>query len=237
MPGSGFGRRSYQKSKSVKCEKNDPVEPFFMDCLCRRWRYGGEVWRDLMQDIIGENIQEQIDLLRKIKDSTYCNAMEKAAECILSAIRAGKKILIAGNGGSAADAQHFAAELVVRFERERPGLPALALTTDTSVLSAGGNDYGFEAVYERQVQALGNPGDVFIAISTSGSSRNIVRAARMAGKRNMCVVGLTGKDGGELKECSDILLCVPHTRTARIQEIHEHTIHTLCQMIEEEVVK
>lgn len=188
-----------------------------------------------MQDIIKQNIQEQLDLLQTIKSSAYCKAIEEAAECIITAIRSGNKILIAGNGGSAADAQHFAAELVVRFEKERKGLPAIALTTDTSILSAGGNDYGFEAVYERQVQAIGNPGDIFIAISTSGLSQNIVRAARMAGKRNMSVVGLTGKDGGQLREISDILLCVPHDRTARIQEIHEHTIHTLCQLIEEKL--
>lgn len=189
-----------------------------------------------MRDIIEQNIEEQMQLLEKIRNSEYGDRMEMAADCIIEAMQTGHKILIAGNGGSAADAQHFAAELVVRFEKERRGLPAMALTTDTSILSAGGNDYGFDAVYERQVQAIGCPGDILIAISTSGSSRNIIRALGMAKNKDMRTVGLTGKDGGQMRELCDILLWVPHTRTARIQEVHEHTIHTLCQLIEESFV-
>ena len=190
-----------------------------------------------MQEIIKQNIQEQIQLLEKILETDYSEKVQEAAECILKTIRTGHKILIAGNGGSAADAQHMAAELVVRFEKERKGLPAMALTTDSSILSAGGNDYGFDAVYERQIQALGFEDDIFIAISTSGNSENIIRAICMAKNRNMKIIGMTGKDGGKMKAICDILLWVPHDRTARIQETHEHTIHTLCQLIEQIISK
>lgn len=186
-----------------------------------------------MQDIIEQNMREQMQLLERIMKSDYADGMIEAAGCILHAIQTGHKVLIAGNGGSAADAQHMAAELVVRFEKDREGFPAMALTTDSSILSAGGNDYGFDAVYERQIQALGFEGDIFIAISTSGNSENIIRAVRMAGNKKMKVIGMTGQDGGRMKPLCDILLCVPHDRTARIQEIHEHTIHTLCQLVEE----
>lgn len=188
-----------------------------------------------MRDIIRENLKEQIALLQMIQDSDYAQQIQIAAGCIWKTICSGNKILIAGNGGSAADAQHMAAELVVRFEKERKGLPAIALTTDTSILSAGGNDQGFDAVYERQVQALGFPGDVLVAISTSGNSRNIIRAIRMAHQKELKVIGMTGKDGGTMRSLSDICLHVPHERTARIQEVHEHTIHTICQLLEERV--
>lgn len=186
-----------------------------------------------MQNIIEQNMREQIQLLERIMKTDYADNMIEAAGCILHALHTGHKVLIAGNGGSAADAQHMAAELVVRFEKDREGYPAMALTTDSSILSAGGNDYGFDAVYERQIQALGFEGDIFIAISTSGNSENIVRAVRMAGNKKMKVIGMTGRDGGRMKPLCDIMLCVPHDRTARIQEIHEHTIHTLCQLVEE----
>ncbi len=188
-----------------------------------------------MQEIIKQNMEEQIQLLKQTMKTDYADKTAEAAECILQAISTGHKVLIAGNGGSAADAQHMAAELVVRFEKDREGYPAMALTTDSSILSAGGNDYGFEAVYERQVQAMGAEGDVFIAISTSGNSENIVRAVHMAGNKKMKVIGMTGQTGGRMKELCDIVLCVPHDRTARIQEIHEHTIHTLCQLVEQKM--
>lgn len=186
-----------------------------------------------MQDIIEQNMREHMQLLERIMKTDYADNMIEAAECILHVLQTGHKVLIAGNGGSAADAQHMAAELVVRFEKDREGFPAMALTTDSSILSAGGNDYGFDAVYERQIQALGFEGDIFIAISTSGNSENIVRAVRMAGNKKMKVIGMTGQTGGRMKPFCDIMLCVPHDRTARIQEIHEHTIHTLCQLVEE----
>ncbi len=186
-----------------------------------------------MQDIIEQNMREQMCLLKQVMETDYSDKMIEAAKCILHAIRTGHKVLIAGNGGSAADAQHMAAELVVRFEKDREALPAMALTTDSSILSAGGNDYGFDAVYERQIQALGFEGDIFVAISTSGNSENIIRAVRLAGSRKMKVIGMSGQTGGRMKPFCDIIMCVPHDRTARIQEIHEHTIHTLCQLVED----
>ena len=134
-----------------------------------------------------------------------------------------------------ADAQHFAAELVGRFERERPGLAALALTTDTSVLTAIGNDYDFDSIFSKQVQALGAPGDVLIAISTSGNSRNVLAAIDAARSKEMTVVALTGKGGGQIKTRlgeTDVHICVPHERTARIQEVHLLTLHCLCDAVD-----
>ena len=145
------------------------------------------------------------------------------------------KILACGNGGSASDAQHFAAELVGRFERERPELPALSLSTDTSLLTAIGNDYSFEQVFAKQVRALGAKGDVLLAISTSGNSANVVAAVIAAHEREMRVVALTGKGGGRIGELlapEDVHLCVPHGRTMRIQEVHLLTIHCLCDVID-----
>ena len=158
-----------------------------------------------------------------------------AAEMMVGALVNNGKILACGNGGSAADAQHFAAELVGRFELERQGLAAIALTTDSSILTAVGNDYGYKAVYERQVRALGQPGDVLLAISTSGNSSSIVEAIRAAHDNELHVVALTGKGGGEIGQIlhdSDVHICVPSDRTARIQEVHLLTIHCLCDAID-----
>jgi len=152
-------------------------------------------------------------------------------DCLLS----DGKILACGNGGSAADAQHFAAELVGRFERERPELPAVALTTDTSLLTAIANDYSFEQVFAKQVRALGSRGDVLLAISTSGSSGNVIAAIEAAHSRDMHVVAMTGKGGGRMNELlapTDVHLCVPHGRTARIQEVHLLMIHCMCDAID-----
>lgn len=148
-------------------------------------------------------------------------------------LRAGGKILAFGNGGSAADAQHLAGELVGRFLRDRPALPALALSTDTSVLTAVGNDLGFEAVFRRQVEAHGRPGDVAIGISTSGRSANVVAALKLARERGLVTVGLTGGGGGSLAGLVDHLIDVPHPETARIQEVHAMVVHLLCQIVEE----
>ncbi len=159
----------------------------------------------------------------------------EAINLMVATLMNGGKILSCGNGGSAADAQHFAAELVGRFEIERQELAAVALSTDTSILTAVGNDYDFSQVFAKQVRALGNVGDVLLAISTSGNSSNVLQAIKAAHDSDMHVVALTGKGGGEiankLKE-SDINICVPHDRTARIQEIHLLTLHCLCDGID-----
>ncbi len=162
--------------------------------------------------------------------------IEAAVERMVGALTSGNKILACGNGGSAADAQHFAAELVGRFERERPGLAAIALTTDSSILTAIGNDYDFTVVFAKQVEALGQPGDILLAISTSGNSANVIAAIEAARQRDMTVVALTGKGGGQIAgilDEFDIHLCVPADRTARIQEVHLLTLHCLCDGIDE----
>jgi D-sedoheptulose 7-phosphate isomerase len=159
----------------------------------------------------------------------------RAAALLTDCLFADGKILACGNGGSASDAQHFAAELVGRFERERPELPAISLATDTSLLTAVANDYAFEQVFAKQVRALGSKGDVLLAISTSGNSPNVIAAVQAAQEREMRVVALTGKGGGRIGELlgpGDVNLCVPHDRTMRIQEVHLLTIHCLCDAID-----
>ena len=158
-----------------------------------------------------------------------------AAQILLNCITSGGKVLACGNGGSAGDAQHFAAELVGRFERERPGLPAISLATDTSILTAVGNDYGYQQVFSKQVQALGQPGDVLLAISTSGNSGNVIAAIEAAHEKDMAVIALTGKGGGRIDAMltdREMHICVPHDRTARIQEVHLLVIHCLCDAID-----
>ncbi len=158
-----------------------------------------------------------------------------ATELMVGALINNGKILACGNGGSAADAQHFAAELVGRFEMERQGLAAIALTTDSSIMTAVANDYGYNAVFEKQVRALGQPGDILLAISTSGNSASVIEAIRAAHDNDLHVVALTGKGGGEigaLLRDSDVHLCVPSDRTARIQEVHLLAIHCLCDGID-----
>jgi D-sedoheptulose 7-phosphate isomerase len=158
-----------------------------------------------------------------------------AIELMVSALASDRKILACGNGGSAADAQHFAAELIGRFERERPELAALALTTDSSILTAVANDYRFDEVFSKQVRGLGQAGDVLLGISTSGNSANVIAAIDAAHDRGMQVVALTGRDGGRIGAMmreGDVHLCVPHQRTARIQEVHLLIIHCLCDGID-----
>jgi D-sedoheptulose 7-phosphate isomerase len=158
-----------------------------------------------------------------------------AVNAVVGCITAGGKVLACGNGGSASDAQHFAAEFVGRFERERPGLAAIALTTDTSILTAIGNDYDFNSIYSKQVQALGAPGDVLLAISTSGNSANVLAAVEAARTKDMTVIALTGRGGGKLRERlgeTDVHICVPHERTARIQEVHILVLHCLCDAVD-----
>lgn len=157
----------------------------------------------------------------------------KAVEMIHSSLAAGGKLLIAGNGGSAADAQHIAAELTGRFLRERRPLPALALHANSSALTAIGNDYGYEQVFARELAAHARPGDVLLAISTSGGSKNILRAIEEARQKKVAVIGMTGQSGGVMRTACDLCLCVPSKSTARIQEMHIMIGHTICELLEE----
>src|SRR5947209_14842682 len=157
----------------------------------------------------------------------------RGAEIVLAGLQSGGKLLLAGNGGSAADAQHLATELVVRFKKSRAALPALALTTDTSALTAIGNDLGFEHLFSRQIEALGRPGDVFLGISTSGRSPNILAACRAARLAGMAVVGFTGAGGGAMNDLCDVLVRVPSDDTPFVQQVHIAIGHTLCAIAEE----
>jgi len=180
------------------------------------------------------HFQESADL--KLKSAAALSApISQAVELMFSALSNGNKILACGNGGSAADCQHFAAELVGRFERERFPLPAIALTTDTSILTAVGNDYSFREIFSKQVQAFGQAGDILLAISTSGNSANVLAAVEAALEREMRVVAFTGKDGGALAKLltdADVHINVQHSRTARIQEVHLVAIHCICDGID-----
>ena len=185
------------------------------------------------QRILG-HFNESADLKKRAAD-VLAEPIANAADLMFSVLTQGNKILACGNGGSAADCQHFAAELVGRFEKERLPLPAMALTTDTSILTAVGNDYSYQDVFVKQVQAFGQPGDLLLAISTSGNSSNVVSAIEAAHDREMSVIALTGKGGGAIGTMlaeTDIHICVPHDRTARIQEVHLLVIHCLCDGID-----
>ena len=157
-----------------------------------------------------------------------------AAETMSEALAAGKKLLVFGNGGSASDAQHMSAELVGRFQRERAALAAIALTTDSSILTSIANDYSFKHVFARQIEALGQPGDVAFGISTSGESPNVVLALRVAKARGLKTIAMTGRDGGEVGRAADIHVNVPDQSTARVQEVHRTLIHVMCEVIEED---
>jgi len=176
-------------------------------------------------------LENHIEVTKKTKE--LLPHIEKAANLCLNALKNNKKILIAGNGGSAADSQHFAAELTGRFKKERNSLPAIALTTDTSALTAIGNDYGFEYVFSRQLEGLGNRGDIFIGISTSGNSKNVIEAIKKAKEKNIKVITLLGKDGGKMKNLGDINIIIPSNETPRIQEMHIMILHMICQIIDE----
>ncbi len=170
-----------------------------------------------------------------IKDTELQATIATIAGAISRALAGGGKLLIAGNGGSAADAQHLAAEFLSRFLSDRQPLPAIALTTDTSVLTAVGNDYGFDHVFERQVRGLGQPGDVFVAISTSGRSRNVLAALRAARAAKVTTIGFTGKNPGEMAALCDTCLCAPSDETAIIQQIHMVAGHAICGLVERAV--
>jgi D-sedoheptulose 7-phosphate isomerase len=170
-------------------------------------------------------------------DEALLSAVEKAAAACVACVRGGGKVLLAGNGGSAADAQHIAGEFVSRFEFDRPGMAAVALTTDTSILTAIGNDYGYEKLFARQVQALGRPGDVFIGYSTSGKSPNILRAFETAREGGLVCIGFTGNRGGPMRELCHHLLEVPSPDTPKIQEGHLVLGHILCAIVERAMFK
>lgn len=177
-----------------------------------------------------ESIQTKI-----AASETLPQVIAEAGQMMVEALIAGNKILSCGNGGSAGDAQHFSSELLNRYERDRPSLPAMALTTDSSTITSIANDYSYDEVFSKQVRALGQAGDILLAISTSGNSRNVIKAMEAALSRDMTIVALTGKDGGEmagLLSSNDVEIRVPSSRTARIQEVHLLVIHNLCEVID-----
>lgn len=178
-----------------------------------------------------DEIEASIDVKRRTLEA-QAPMIVAIAERVIETFRRGGKLLLCGNGGSAADAQHIAAEFVSRFRRERRGLPAIALTTDTSILTAIGNDYGYERVFARQVEALGRPGDVVIGISTSGISASVIAAMRAARDSGMTTIGFTGASGGTLVDHVDLCLCIPSHNTARIQEVHITVAHVVCEIVE-----
>ncbi len=188
----------------------------------------------LLRHEISKDLQENMLVKQSVID-TQLDKIEKLANHIVDVYRNHKKILIFGNGGSAADAQHFAAELVGRYKMERRGLPAIALTTDTSAITAIGNDYSFEQIFSRQVEALANQGDLVVGITTSGSSPNVLLAMQKAKEIGATTVGLTGKDGGKLKDAADLCIIVPSNNTPRIQETHITIIHIVCELLEKEM--
>lgn len=183
------------------------------------------------QEIIEKCFSELSDVLDLTLEREKHN-IEKAVSLICSALENEKKLLICGNGGSAAESQHFAAELVGRFKIKRAGIPALSLTTDTSIITALGNDFGFDSIFARQLGTLGSEGDVFFCLSTSGTSENLVKASLKAKEKNIPTISLIGRGGGKIKEISDVAIIVPSQDTARIQEVHLLVIHILCRLIE-----
>mgnify|MGYP001662081517 CR=1 FL=1 len=186
--------------------------------------------------IISDQIRSSISVKEKVlSDRVLLEKIKDAAQSIILAYKNNKKTLLAGNGGSAADAQHIAGEFVSKFYFDRPGIPSVALTTDTSIITAIGNDYGYDLLFERQVQAQGMAGDVFIGISTSGNSENLVRALKVCREKGIKTVGLTGISGGKMKDLCDICLQVPSMETPRIQECHILIGHIICCIVEAEL--
>lgn len=178
-------------------------------------------------------VEEKKALIDQLSQEGYFDAVVQAGGMMAEALRQGNKILTAGNGGSAADAQHFTGEVVGRFLKERGPLPAVTMTVDPTVMTAIANDYGFDNAIARQVDGLGVAGDCVLLISTSGNSENMIRAAEAAREKGVKVIGLLGKDGGKMKELCDIPLVVTAAATPRVQEIHTFTVHLLCQIIED----
>lgn len=193
----------------------------------------------LIKEIFIQNFNQSIEAKQKAL-SALENPVIRAVNILTNAFKSGNKLLICGNGGSAADSQHFAAEFTGRYEMERTSLPAIALTTDTSALTAIGNDYSFEVIFSKQVEALGKANDVLFAISTSGNSGNVIKAIEVAKEKNMTIIALTGKDGGKIEKIlsqNDVNICAPANRTARIQEIHLLVLHTICDAVDNMMFK
>ncbi len=187
----------------------------------------------IISQYIYDEFNDHQDVLKKTIEELE-NDIKEAGELIVSTLKAGNKILLFGNGGSAGDAQHIAAELTGRYKTERHGLPAIALTTDTSAITAIGNDYGFDRIFDRQVEAIGKEGDLLIGISTSGNSRNVLRALEFGKDNGMNTLGLSGKGGGDMKNLCDINIIIPSDDTARIQEMHITIGHILCGIVDQQ---
>ena len=192
----------------------------------------------MLEQRIHQHFIESADLKYQSAEA-LSKPIAEAVHAIIACVTSGGKVLACGNGGSAADAQHFSAEFVGRFERDRPELAAIALTTDTSIITAIANDYDFNVIFSRQVRALGQPGDVLLAISTSGNSGNVLAAIEAAHEREMVVLGLTGRGGGKMNQAlrdTDVHICVPHERTARVQEVHILALHCICDAVDAQLL-
>lgn len=187
-----------------------------------------------MQNVIEKEFQGHLETIQKVIE-TMNTPLQEASALAVETLKNGNKILLFGNGGSAADAQHIAAELTGRYKTERRGLPGIALTTDTSALTAIGNDYGYDRVFDRQVESLASKGDLLIGISTSGNSANVINAFKVGQEIGCKIIGLTGRDGGAMNEYCDVNLIVPSNDTPRIQEMHILFGHTICQIIDNEL--
>jgi D-sedoheptulose 7-phosphate isomerase len=189
----------------------------------------------IMQDLIKKRLQESIEVKYLLQSDDYIQLISQIANEIVATFRQGGKIILFGNGGSAADAQHLACELVGRFMKERKGLPAIALTVNTSILTAVANDYGYEKIFIRQLEALARPGDLVIGISTSGNAKNVNEALAFAKQEKLKTIGLTGGTGGTLANLVDICLIIPSKNTPRIQEAHITIGHILCELVEDQL--
>ncbi|MGD2119560.1 MAG: phosphoheptose isomerase [Chromatiales bacterium] len=191
-----------------------------------------------LQQLTKQHFQNSIET-KMLSMEALIEPITTAGEYIVSRLMQGSKVMSCGNGGSAGDAQHFSSEMLNRFERERPGLPAIALTTDTSTLTSIANDYSYQEVFAKQVRALSHPGDILLAISTSGDSENIIAAIEAAHEQDVSIIALTGKGGGRIRPMLreiDIEICVPSDNTARIQEVHLLVIHCLCDLIDNQLL-
>lgn len=186
-------------------------------------------------NIVEDVIEQQIENLNKLKQSDYSKKIQNISNILIQCLKNGNKILIAGNGGSASDAQHFAGEIVGRFLLERKGLACICLNTDTSVMTCIANDYSYDDIFARQIEGIANKGDVFIGISTSGNSKNIINAVEKSKQVGVKTIGFLGKDGGKLKDLVDENLIIPYKSTARVQEHHIMSIHLICEIVEKEM--